>query len=103
MLALSVAHWLVELAMLWATFAAFGLDVPFATASVLVIGAVSLAALLPGLPANLGPFEMACVLALATFGVGQEVATGFAIVYHVLHTIPVTVAGLPGMWRPHHA
>ena len=95
---LSVASWLVEIGMIMATLAALQLDVPLAQASILVIAGVSLAALVPGLPANIGPFEMTCVLALGTFGAVGDRVLGFALVYHALHTIPVTVIGLPGMW-----
>jgi uncharacterized membrane protein YbhN (UPF0104 family) len=53
-----------------------------------------MAALVPGLPANLGTFEVSCTLALRAFGVAPAAALSFALVYHALHTIPVTVLGL---------
>ena len=99
--ALSVAHWIVEVAMIAATLAALRVEVPLISASLLVIAGVSLSALVPGLPANLGSFEMICVLVLATFGLTGPRAIGFAIAYHALHTIPVTVIGLPGMCSAH--
>lgn len=98
--ALTLAAWLVEYGMVVASLAAVGLDIdPLVPAVVLL--AVNLAALIPGLPANIGPFEMACVLALGATGVGRDHALGFAILYHALHTLPVTLAGLAAPIRPH--
>nr|HEX4313873.1 lysylphosphatidylglycerol synthase transmembrane domain-containing protein [Kofleriaceae bacterium] len=92
-MAFTLAAWAVEYAMIVASLAAVGLELdPLLPLAVLV--AVNLAALIPGLPANIGPFEMACVVVLGAAGVSQSHALGFAILYHVLHTLPVTVAGL---------
>mgnify|MGYP000947947283 FL=1 len=64
-------------------------------AGVLVVIAVSVAALVPGLPANVGTFEAATIVALGSAGLPRMTALGFALVYHALHTVPVTLAGLP--------
>ncbi|MGE5185942.1 MAG: lysylphosphatidylglycerol synthase transmembrane domain-containing protein [Acidobacteriota bacterium] len=93
-LALTMAAWAVEVAIVWATLAALHLPVASIATPVLVLVAVNLAALVPGLPANVGSFEMAAVLALASCGVTREPALAFAIVYHALHTIPVTIIGV---------
>ncbi len=98
-LALTMAAWLVEVLMVMSALAALHYTLPPLTASILVLLAVNIAALIPGLPANVGPFEVACMLALGTFGVKGETVLGFALLYHALHTIPVTLAGLPGMNR----
>jgi uncharacterized membrane protein YbhN (UPF0104 family) len=96
--ALTLAAWLVEYAMVAVALASFHVELAVLT-PVLVLVAVNLAALIPGLPANIGPFEMACVLALGATAVPHEVAIGFAILYHVLHTVPVTVAGVLPAFR----
>jgi uncharacterized membrane protein YbhN (UPF0104 family) len=96
-IALTIATWVVELVMIYAVFAALHLGVTTIYAPILVVVAVNLAALVPGLPANLGAFEMAGVVALTSFGVPSEAALGCMIVYHALHTIPVTIAGVPGL------
>lgn len=97
LLALTVAAWVVEVAIVMSCLWALHVDLPSVVGPTLVLLAVNLAALVPGLPANVGPFEMACVLALGTFGVGETTALGFGIVYHALHTIPVTLIGIPGL------
>jgi uncharacterized membrane protein YbhN (UPF0104 family) len=99
LLLLTMAAWVVEVAIVLATLWALHVEVPIVVGPTLVLLAVNLAALVPGLPANVGPFEMACVLALGTFGVDADTALGFGIVYHALHTIPVTLVGIPGFFR----
>src|SRR5207248_276340 len=38
-------------------------------------------------------------LVLGTFGVDADPALGFGLLYHALHTIPVTLIGIPGFFR----
>jgi uncharacterized membrane protein YbhN (UPF0104 family) len=99
LLGLTLAAWVIEVLIVLLAVWALHLDVPTVVGPTLVLLAVNLAALVPGLPANVGPFEMACVLALGSFGVGTDAALGFGIVYHALHTIPVTLVGIPGFYR----
>ena len=47
-------------------------------------------------PGNAGTFEAACVLALASVGVGREPALAFALGYHATHLVPVALVG--GGW-----
>ena len=88
--------WAVELLMVALALAALGL--PHAVGGVaLVVLAVNIAALVPGLPGNVGTFEASAVLALAAVGVARPAALGFALLFHMLHTIPVTLVGLPAL------
>jgi hypothetical protein len=98
-LALTMGAWAIEVAMVFVTLVALHLPVPSIATAALVLVAVNVAALVPGLPANIGAFEMAAMLALASVGVGREAALAFAIVYHASHTIPVTLLGLVGLHR----
>ena len=99
LIGLTLAAWAIEVAIVLTTLWALHIDVPPVVGPTLVLLAVNLAALVPGLPANVGPFEMACVLALGSFGIDRDAALGFGIVYHALHTIPVTLVGIPGFFR----
>jgi len=99
LVALSLAAWIAEVAIVLCTLWALHVHIPEVVGPMLVLLAVNLAALVPGLPANVGPFEAACVLALGSFGVDADRALGFALVYHALHTIPVTLVGLPLLHR----
>jgi uncharacterized membrane protein YbhN (UPF0104 family) len=91
--ALTLAAWAVEVGMVLATLAALHQPAEISTAMVVLV-AVNVAALVPGLPANLGSFELAATIALRSFGITDEAALAFAIIHHAAHTIPVTVIGL---------
>jgi uncharacterized membrane protein YbhN (UPF0104 family) len=62
---------------------------------VLVLSAIAL--LVPGLPANIGPFEAAVTMGLGAAGLPAEQALPAALLYHLIHTVPVTIGGLPGL------
>jgi uncharacterized membrane protein YbhN (UPF0104 family) len=99
---LTAAAWVLEALMVIAVLAAMHLDLPWLPSSALVLLAVNLAALIPGLPGNLGTFEVSCSLALGAVGLDPTRALSFALVYHALHTVPVTVAGvILQRWLPH--
>jgi uncharacterized membrane protein YbhN (UPF0104 family) len=93
LLGLTAAAWAVELAIVALALAALHMPTDL-THSIVVLVAVNVASLVPGLPANLGAFEMAAVLALDVLGISRDAALGFAILYHASHTIPVTLVGL---------
>ena len=48
---------------------------------------------LPNAPANIGTYQLFCVLGLTLFGVDKTTAAGFSIVVFVLLTIPLWVLG----------
>ncbi|HRP08882.1 MAG TPA: lysylphosphatidylglycerol synthase transmembrane domain-containing protein [Gemmatimonadales bacterium] len=92
-LAWSLAVWLTNAAAFWAAFAAFGIEVSFAGALVLQ-GALMIGIALPSSPGYVGLFEMTIVIALSTFfGVPNDVGLAYAISYHVLTFVPITVLG----------
>jgi len=93
LLALTAAAWAIEIGIVASALAALHLPTDL-THSIVVLVAVNVASLVPGLPANLGAFEMAAVLALDVLGISRDAALGFAILYHASHTIPVTLVGL---------
>jgi uncharacterized membrane protein YbhN (UPF0104 family) len=93
-LALTLLGWLLEAAMLIAVLLAMRVEAPLLPAAALLLIAVNLAALIPGLPGNLGTFEVSASLALVAVGVPKATALSVALVYHALHTLPVTLAGL---------
>jgi uncharacterized protein (TIRG00374 family) len=91
-LALSGAVWSLAALTNVVTLAALGITAPGWSAwLVLVTGYV--ANFLPTLPAQVGVFEYACVLALAAAGVGPEPALAFGLVLHVLVYAPPAVLG----------
>ena len=88
----SVGALVCEGAIVALTLAAFGVAAP-PVAVPLVILFVNLALVAPNAPANLGAFEAGAVLALAVVGVPTSPAVAFALGYHLVHMVPIVVAG----------
>lgn len=63
-------------------------------AAIAVHGFVSIAAIVPAAPANVGPIQYATVIALTPFGYLAEDALAFSLVYHASMFIPLTAIGL---------
>jgi uncharacterized protein (TIRG00374 family) len=88
----TVAHWLLNSLAFWLGFRAVGIDVPF-TAAFLVQAFVAFGVAIPAAPGFFGVFEAMAVASLALYGVDRASAVGFAIGFHILSFIPVTVLG----------
>jgi uncharacterized protein (TIRG00374 family) len=90
----SVVIWSVNAAAFWVAFAAFGIEVPFSGAIILQ-GALLVGIALPNAPGYAGVFETVLMLTLANlFGVDRDVALAYAISYHVLTFVPITLMGV---------
>jgi hypothetical protein len=71
-----------------------GLGLPLIAAAVpLVILFVNLALVAPNAPGNLGAFEAGAVLAVTLCGVSNTSAMAFALAYHAVHLVPLTIVG----------
>jgi uncharacterized protein (TIRG00374 family) len=91
-LALSVGVWSLAALTNVVTLAALDIQAPgWSTWLVLVTGYV--ATFLPTVPAQVGVFEYACVLALTAAGVDPEPALAFGLVLHLLVFLPPAVLG----------
>ncbi len=88
----SLASWLMQLAMIHMTQLAFGVHLPF-WGTLLVLVAVNLAIIVPGAPAHVGTFELACILAYTFLGVDKNVGLLIGATYHLVQVLPVTVIG----------
>jgi uncharacterized protein (TIRG00374 family) len=76
----------------WFIMRAYGLRLSFwVGAAVFLI--VHFGTALPNAPANIGTYQLFCVLGLTLFGVEKTAAAGFSIVVFVLLTIPLWVIG----------
>ena len=96
-IALTFASWLVMAASFWLAMQAFDLDVGFG-AGILVMIAVSLAAIVPSLPAAVGVFEAAILLALDAYGVDDSHALPYAVVLHALTFFPYVAFGYAALY-----
>ncbi len=95
-LATSLAVWLTDAAEVLLILLALRIEVP-AAAALLVLLTLNLAITLPSTPAQIGAFEGGAAWALVWLGVPKEAALAFALVYHVMQVVPVTLVGAPGL------
>lgn len=91
-LALTVVVWSLAALTNVVTLSALGIDSPGWTAW-LVLVAVYVANFLPAVPAQVGVFEYACVLALGVAGIAPEEALAFGLVLHLIVYAPQAVLG----------
>jgi uncharacterized protein (TIRG00374 family) len=87
----SLAAWLLSSASAWLVTYAFGLHLGF-DAGILVSVGVGLAMIVP-VPAGLGVFEAAALLALNAYGISNTGALPYALVLHVVNFLPFVVFG----------
>ena len=89
----TILHWLVNALGFWYGFKAVGIELPF-SAALFLQTLIAVGVALPSAPGFFGFFEKITVVGLAIYGVGAPQATSFAIGYHILTFIPITVIGL---------
>lgn len=88
----SYATWAIEAVVYWVVMWAFGLDLSYAVA-LLVVGTVNLAGLIPASPGQVGVYEFFASLVMEAVGVETDTALAYAIVVHIVIWLPVTVVG----------
>lgn len=88
----TLLHWLLQPLAFWLGFKAMGIDVPW-SATLFVQGIVVIWVALPSAPAFVGLFEGASVVALGLYGINESAALTWALVFHVLTFIPITLIG----------
>jgi hypothetical protein len=92
-LAWAFALWLTNALAFWIAFLAVGIDVPF-TAALFVQGLVAFAVAAPSAPGFFGVFEVSAVVGLALYGIPGDLAVSWALGFHILTFIPITLIGL---------
>lgn len=85
--------WLVNAFAFWLAFRAVGIEASFG-AALFVQGVVALGVAVPSAPGFFGVFEVAAIVGFAVYGIPRDVAITWAIGYHILSFIPITVIGL---------
>lgn len=88
----TLIHWLTNALAFWVGFRAVGIMVPF-SAALLVQGLIAVAVALPAAPGFFGVFELVGKTGLAFYGVGGDQAVSWALGFHLLTFIPITVIG----------
>lgn len=97
-LAWTAAVWLTHAASIWMGFLAFDIGAPGPAGAIFLQAVIGFAVAVPSSPGFFGPFEAASRLGLGLYGVAAAQAVSFAVAYHVLTFIPVT---LLGFWYVH--
>jgi uncharacterized protein (TIRG00374 family) len=93
-LAWTVVHWLLNALGFWFGFKAVGVTLPF-SAALFLQTLIALGVALPSAPGFFGVFEKFATVGLGIYGVSATQATSWAIGFHILSFIPIT---LIGMW-----
>jgi uncharacterized protein (TIRG00374 family) len=88
----TVAHWLLNGVGFWLAFRAVGISAPF-SAALFLQAFIALGTAVPALPGFFGVFEYMSVQGLSVYGVSQQQAATWAIGYHLLSFIPITLIG----------
>jgi uncharacterized protein (TIRG00374 family) len=89
----ALSLWLTQALAFWIMFRAVGIPTPF-SAALFVQGLIVFGVAVPSTPGFFGPFELAAVAGLAVYGVDRSMAVAWALTFHVLSLIPITVIGL---------
>ena len=88
----TVLHWLCNGFAFWLGFKALGIAAPF-SAGLLLQGLVAIAVAVPSSPGFFGLFEASGTVGLALYGVAPNEAIAWALGFHILSYIPITVIG----------
>ena len=95
---LTTVSWLLMAVSAWALLVGFNLPGGFG-AALLVVVATHLIEILPSLPASVGAFEAATIVALSAYGVDRSSALSYALVLHMIYLVPLLVAGYAALHR----
>ena len=85
-------HWLLNAFAFWLAFRAVGITTPFSGALFLQ-AVIAIGVAVPSSPGFFGVFEKGAQLGLALYGVPATLAVSWAIGFHILSFIPITVIG----------
>jgi len=88
----ALLHWLLNAFAFWLGFLAVGIHASFGTA-LFVQGIIVIGVAIPSSPGFFGFFEAAGKFALGIYGVSETMAVTWAVGFHVLSFIPITLIG----------
>jgi glycosyltransferase 2 family protein len=92
-MAWTIIMWLMNALAFWFGFKAVGIEVSF-SAALMLQGLIAIGVAVPALPGFFGVFEKFGQLGLGIYGIDRTLATSWAISYHILTFIPITVIGI---------
>jgi glycosyltransferase 2 family protein len=89
----TLLHWLLNAFAFWLGFLAVGVDAPF-SAALFLQGLIAIGVALPSAPGFFGIFELFAKAGLSMYNVPEDLAVAWAISFHFLSFIPITVIGV---------
>ena len=89
---LAFAGWLVNGLSFWIAFRAVGIEAPF-SAALFLQSLLAMTVAIPSAPGFFGLFEAATKVALGVYFIDDTLAVSYALGYHLLSFIPVTLIG----------
>jgi Predicted integral membrane protein len=92
-MAWAIAMWLMNALAFWLGFKAVGIEVSY-SAALMLQGLIAIGVAVPALPGFFGVFEKFAQLGLGIYGIDRTLATSWAISYHILTFLPITVIGI---------
>jgi uncharacterized membrane protein YbhN (UPF0104 family) len=102
---LTVFAWMLLGTAAWLVAEAIGIQLPFWTISILLVGMTLFSGAIPAAPSALGTYEFVTVYILGLFSVNRSDALCFALVVHALVMIPPNLIGIPTIsreWKTFH-
>jgi glycosyltransferase 2 family protein len=94
----SLAMPLCQVMALWGMMRSYGLPLSF-SAAVVVLLIINLGVSLPNAPANVGSYQIFCVLGLSVFQIDKTTATGFSFFAFIALTLPFVFLGFAALLR----
>ncbi|HEY2065063.1 MAG TPA: lysylphosphatidylglycerol synthase transmembrane domain-containing protein [Gemmatimonadaceae bacterium] len=88
----TLVHWLLNAFAFWIAFRAVGITAPF-SAALFLQGIIAIGVAIPQAPGFFGVFETFGKYGLGIFGVAPDAAVTWAIGFHFLSYVPITVIG----------
>ena len=89
----AIAMWLMNALAFWLGFKAVGIEASF-SAALMLQGLIAIGVAVPALPGFFGVFEKFAQLGLGIYGIDRTLATSWAISYHILTFLPITIIGI---------
>jgi len=96
-IAISLVAWLLEVEVWWLMGRAFGIELAFSEALIVMIAA-NMAGALPITPWNIGPYEVVVTEVLVLFGYTRLDASSYAIGSRILLVTWIGITGVLAMW-----
>ena len=88
----TVLHWMLNALAFWIGFKAVGIDASY-SAALFLQGVIAIGVAAPSTPGFFGVFEFMAKEGLRLYGIGSDAAVAWAVSFHFLSFLPITIIG----------